>query len=479
MRPLENARHHLSALADPASADSRSTTRSTSTSSPHPPMNPTTTSAAPLLVRMWPHLSRAFPFGLLLMVSMLAGCDKYEPRATIEGMYYPNGSVHLEGRRAGLLWPSTTQVTISRPIRVSELGVMTYGWEVRQPGWTAEVGRLEFSDADVFIVAERLTQTGRFEYREREPTLHDWIRNHHIKVAMLTVLAVILIVIFVQLVAAENARRARKREQIEAEAAAENARRARERERREAEAAAKAAAQCAALARLRQLGAEAQNAAIALPIILGGAEMALDRAQDELRARLFSPFWEAVEEATMQLAILNQMLMLIEERKTAYHAQAAELDGCPAFSLGVSVLPDPGATQRRLISLYREAQSNPDYAKIYEQRRTNAILIAGFGSLGQAIERLGDRAVGAISGLAASLNYRLVSLESSLESAATAAAEQSAALRAELQRSNEAEEAVLATLRQDAEARSESERLALRMLDNIQRRREPTMWDRP
>jgi DNA anti-recombination protein RmuC len=116
---------------------------------------------------------------------------------------------------------------------------------------------------------------------------------------------------------------------------------------------------------------------------------------------------------------------------------------------------------------------------VYEQRRTNAILIAGFSSLGQAIEHLGDRIVTAISGLAVSLDCRLASLESSLESTANAAAEQSAALRAELQRSTGVNEAVLGQLRQDAEARTESERLALRMLDNIQRRRKPTMWERP
>ena len=116
---------------------------------------------------------------------------------------------------------------------------------------------------------------------------------------------------------------------------------------------------------------------------------------------------------------------------------------------------------------------------VYEQRRTNAILIAGFSSLGQAIEHLGERIVTAISGLAVSLDCRLASLEASLESTANAAAKQSATLRAELQRSTGVNDAVLGQLRQDAEARTESERLALRMLDNIQHRRKPTMWDRP
>jgi hypothetical protein len=266
-----------------------------------------------------------------------------------------------------------------------------------------------------------------------------------------------------------RSRRERERERLEAEAA-----------RLRAEAAAKAAARAAALATLRRLAAEAQAAAGSLPIILGEAEIMVDRAQDELRQQVYSPFWEAMEEAASKLGAFQEALSLIDARRSTYRTQAAHLGGnVPPFTLGVSVLPDPTATNTRLNLLYRKAQSNPDYAKVYEQHRTNTILIAGFRSLGQAIERLGNRIVDEVSSLATSMDCRLASLELSLESAAAAAAEQGAALRAELQRPRGADEAVLGQLRQDAEARSENERLALRMLDNIQRRKEPAIWDRP
>jgi LemA protein len=73
---------------------------------------------------------------------------------------------------------------------------MTYGWEVAQPGFQAEVGRLEFSDAVVYIVADRLRASGRFEYRERDPSLGDWIGNHPIRVTMLILLMLIIAVWF-------------------------------------------------------------------------------------------------------------------------------------------------------------------------------------------------------------------------------------------------------------------------------------------
>jgi hypothetical protein len=105
--------------------------------------------------------------------------------------------------------------------------------------------------------------------------------------------------------------------------------------------------------------------------------------------------------------------------------------------------------------------------------------LVGFRSLGQAIEGLGNRIVDEIGTLANSLDCGLANLESSLESSAAASAVQSAVLRAELQTAVGVNDAIRGQLREDAEARSETERLALRMLDNIQRRRKPTIFDRP
>jgi hypothetical protein len=253
-----------------------------------------------------------------------------------------------------------------------------------------------------------------------------------------------------------------------------------ERERLEAAAIANASARAADLAKLKHVAAEVQRAVSSLSIILGKVEMALDRAQDELKSGLYSPFWEAIEGATSAVQLFDSTLSSIELKLAEYRIQAAQVGSdAPSLSIGVSVLPDPANTRRRLIALYREAQKDPHFAIVYEQRRTNAILIAGFRSLGQAIEGLGDRITDAIDRLSDSLDCRLVSLESSLESVAAVAREQSAALRTELQQSHDANEAVIHQLRQDAEARSEDGRLALRMLDNIQRGRKPTMWERP
>lgn len=241
--------------------------------------------------------------------------------------------------------------------------------------------------------------------------------------------------------------------------------------------AARSAAHAANMVVARRTMSEAQADAGRLAITLGQAELTLDRAQEELENGLYSPFWEAIEGVTANLSEFDKSLTSIEGNRSQYLKIAPP--EAPSFSLGLSILPNPEETRRRLVALYRMAQTDPHFAIVYEQRRTNAILIAGFRSLGQAIEGLGDRITDAIGRLGASLDCRLASLESSLESAAAAAAVQSAALREELQRSTAVNETVVGQLRHDAAARSESEHMALRMLDNIQRRRRPSLFDRP
>lgn len=397
-------------------------------------------------------------------VVMSGACDKYEPTKPIEGVYLPTQCVTLQGIIPGgwLSVHKTIHPTICQPMRVNELGVYTYGSGWSRPGARVEVGRLEYSDAGVLVKSDDLRGSGTFNYRDRAATVGDWTRNNPLKSILLAVVALVAAVSIVGGIAAAVSRRARERDRLEAEAAA------------------KAAARVAALARLGQLASDAQAAASSLPIILGQTEMILDRAEDELASKLPSPFWEAIEEAVAKLRAFHNAMSIIEARRTEHRTLSSQLEGdVPPCTLGVSVLPDPTATHDRLNRLYRRAQSIPHFSIVYEQRRTTATLIEGFRSLGEAIERLGGSIIDEIGRLAASLDCRLASLESSLESSAAAAAEQSAALRAELQRAHGSSDAMRGQLRQDAEARAEHERLALRMLDNIQHRRKPTIFDRP
>ncbi|HEV8597934.1 MAG TPA: hypothetical protein VGQ69_01085, partial [Gemmatimonadales bacterium] len=116
-------------------------------------------------------------------------------------------------------------------------------------------------------------------------------------------------------------------------------------------------------------------------------------------------------------------------------------------------------------------------ANIYEQRRTsakvdrtNTILIAGFTSFNDAVERLGDRVTASLDDLGERISYDLGDLQSALEASAQATAHQRDQILDEVR---EAAQSQVSQLRSEAERRSEYEREARKMLDNIQRRRVP------
>ena len=250
-----------------------------------------------------------------------------------------------------------------------------------------------------------------------------------------------------------------------------------ERRQIQAESDAKEAGRIAALRGLRQFCMFAQDWVMELPVALGTAELSLDRADAEFSEGLYSRFWEAMEEATAQLQQFHGLLDAIDYYREQHAAGALQLGTlAPAFLPGPTVLPDPSATHERLRLLYRRAQKDAQFAGIYEQRRiaakvdqTNAILVAGFNSLGDAIERLGSRVCDAIQDLKAEIKFRLADIESALESAAEAAHEQHEAMLTELRGTRDAGSSILEQLRADADRSAEHERSTRKMLDNLQR----------
>jgi hypothetical protein len=99
----------------------------------------------------------------------------------------------------------------------------------------------------------------------------------------------------------------------------------------------------------------------------------------------------------------------------------------------------------------RAAQRDFEFATIFEQRKTNRLLVAGFSTLGQAMGELASRFEASLSELATSL---------------APAIEHGQAATARL----------VEHFGTDTQARREHEREVRAMLDNIQHRRKPAGW---
>jgi len=136
----------------------------------------------------------------------------------------------------------------------------------------------------------------------------------------------------------------------------------------------------------------------------------------------------------------------------------------PLKSKSVEKLTIGTSTAERMKAIVRTAQRNFQFATIYEQRKTNQILVAGFTNLAQALDRMTwqitdsiDSLTDSVGSMASTLNESMNAINSRLGDMAESNA----------QYHGEVMEAI-----SKHEVR---EKEALKMLDNIQRHRKPAI----
>jgi hypothetical protein len=206
-----------------------------------------------------------------------------------------------------------------------------------------------------------------------------------------------------------------------------------------------------------------------LPASLDAAERFLYQANIDFAEGVFAPFWDSIENAARALGEFNQHIQGIQVNSLRYSELMRVYEGKPpAFPVqpqSVAKLGVGGQTSDRMRDIVRKAQRNFQFATIYEQRKTNQILIAGFQNLAQALNSMTQSICASISNLA-----------NSVDAMSSSVYESSNAMRAELGRIATANariaEANDKILRESAD-RFKRERRVLEMLDNIQRGRKP------
>ncbi|MET9328698.1 hypothetical protein [Tsukamurella sp. NPDC003166] len=116
-------------------------------------------------------------------------------------------------------------------------------------------------------------------------------------------------------------------------------------------------------------------------------------------AGAYSAFWQAIEESGVHLSLITDNLdgfqFAIHARARMDRRLATELNEPTTESpVSMAMVSDIAIGARsasdRIDRLVARAQTDFKFAAIYEQRRANAILIAGFNDLGAAIHSLSD-----------------------------------------------------------------------------------------
>lgn len=133
----------------------------------------------------------------------------------------------------------------------------------------------------------------------------------------------------------------------------------------------------------------------ALPNHLLNAEKWLDWAEHYFAERAFVPFWDSIEHAASHLGLFHGGVSSIArdlkrygELSNLYEAKAPRF---PIVLNSVKGMTAGNTTNVRMKAVVYQVQRDFQFASIYEQRKTNQILIAGFTNLGQALDGMGHR----------------------------------------------------------------------------------------
>lgn len=129
------------------------------------------------------------------------------------------------------------------------------------------------------------------------------------------------------------------------------------------------------------------------PALLQAVSSSLDLCDQEFRRGAFSPFWSSVESTTERLGEISESLnhfhmladLHVQMKQDLVDNYKAHVNVFPVRLRDLQIAEQAQQLSQRMDSLVGKAQTNFQFASIYEQRRTNALLIAGFSNLGQAI----------------------------------------------------------------------------------------------
>jgi hypothetical protein len=199
--------------------------------------------------------------------------------------------------------------------------------------------------------------------------------------------------------------------------------------------------------------------------------------------RAFAPFWDSIEKATKQLAHFDDNLKNFKFESSRYTQLVTRFEGVPPeFSVSpqsVARLEVARETAKHMKATVRKAQCDFQFATIYEQRKTNKILIAGFTNFAQALEGMGDRisaSIDSLSGLVSDLSESICDIHERMGEMAESAMQHDSNLGESLSaihtRMGEMAETAIEhneEMRRTATESADRERKALELLEAVER----------
>ena len=155
------------------------------------------------------------------------------------------------------------------------------------------------------------------------------------------------------------------------------------------------------------------------------AEKALDRAEISFTAGVYSPFWDAIEEAASELGHFSENSALLSSDLkdylylvSVYHQTPPQFPVTSDEFAELQELYAENALAKRMSEMVEVAQQDYHFASIFEQRKTQKLLVAGFESFADVLNDVGNQITGRMEYLDATMRTHNAEMTSLMGGAA-------------------------------------------------------------
>lgn len=164
---------------------------------------------------------------------------------------------------------------------------------------------------------------------------------------------------------------------------------------------------------LSELRKDVDDAISSISPILDMAALHAANAAAELADESVGQFWDEIEGALRQLANYRNCLDVASYNSSEFRSRRLALPPSkqPA-ELESRHVPSAETVIDQVHRLVRQARRNPSWEQIYQQRRTNDILVQGFQNLGSALDGIETAISTGLQGLATSFHSSMTDIMS-------------------------------------------------------------------
>jgi hypothetical protein len=125
----------------------------------------------------------------------------------------------------------------------------------------------------------------------------------------------------------------------------------------------------------------------------------------EYSSNAFAPFWDAIEDAAKEIAAFNSKTDELSRKADEYYGKLNGREhSFPVFPIQKGTIIDATPLVDEFRKVVRMGQTNFQFANIWEHRRTREVLIAGFRTLGEAVNNVGSTIKDSTSNLEKSIS---------------------------------------------------------------------------